>query len=271
MGKGKNKYRKILLVPIIIIVVVMIITLVLINMNAHKSYYKIKSRTAMINDEQKKDDNDYKTIGWLIVQGTNIDMPVIVVKNEDVEYPVEREKYAWSTNPDGKFHKKMNIMGHNIFNLSPTPDIHDASFKRFEELMAFVYYDFAKENKYIQLTMNDKDYIYKIFSVGFIPEADVISIKKSSTTDEEIKKELRIFKTVSLYDYDVDVTKNDKMISLITCTRFFGQGDYSDFVVTGRLLRKNETIDNYKIKKNNHYKKIEKLWDGELENEEDVA
>ena len=41
-------------------------------------------------------------------------------------------------------------------NVSSQPLIGDKNQGRFEQLMAYIYYDFVKENKYIQYTINNK-------------------------------------------------------------------------------------------------------------------
>ena len=268
MKKVKTKKKIFLIIVSLIVIIIfgLVITAFFLN---KKDYFKIESRADKVASEKNKDDDFYETVGWIRVQGTNIDMPVIVVKDENTEYQVEKEKYAWSTNIDGKYYNKMNIMGHNILNLSSLPQKSSKDFKRFEEIMAYVYEDFANENEYIQLTINDKEYIYKIFSVGFIPQIDVSLFPKGENSEEQLASQLNIFKNTSIYDYDVDVNTKDSFISLITCTRFFGIEKYLDFVVTGRLLREDEKIQKYNMKKNSKYKELEKIWDGEYENEKE--
>ena len=115
------------------------------------SVFKVESRKESITEARKKDTEEYETMGWVRVQGTNIDYPVIRVLDEDYGRPVNGESYAWSTNDGTKVDKKMDISGHNILNLSSNPVKKDDMFIYFEELMNFVYYDFAKENQFIQL------------------------------------------------------------------------------------------------------------------------
>ena len=73
----------------------------------------------------------------------------------------------------------MNIFGHNIFNLGPSPKKSSNNFKRFEELMNFIYHDFAQENKYIQFTINGKDYVYKIFGFEYELELSTVIVISS--------------------------------------------------------------------------------------------
>ena len=76
-------------------------------------------------------------------------------------------------------------------------------------------------------------------------------------------------KDKSIYDYNVSIDSNDKLISLITCTRFFDGESGVEFAVSGRLVRPGEFMMHYSVYKNNNYKKIEKILGGDLD-EEDV-
>lgn len=227
-----------------------------------RDYYIVEAR---LNNIISDNDNNYEnstTKGWIRVQGTSLDMPVIVTS--DKLYPLDRENYAWFKDNNGNFQKKINIMGHNIYNLAKKPLMTSPYFKRFEELMSFVYFDFAKNNKYIQLTIDNEEYLYKIFSVSFLSNAyvDLFSTHKSI---DELEKEINIIKKYSFYDYDLDVNMDDNFISLITCTRMM---DGKELVVTGRMIRKGEKIDDYKIKKANKYTEIEDILKGDGSNED---
>ena len=56
--------------------------------------------------------------------------------------------------------------------------------------MAFIYYDFAKENKYVQLTMDGKDYVYQIFAAGFIDGYSYNTLPINEYNDNEKKEYL---------------------------------------------------------------------------------
>ncbi len=272
--KNKFKIKKKTLISCVVLCCILLVILVIMIILDNHEYYSVVSRVDKVKKEVKKEKNqkiDYRTIGWIRVQGTNIDYPIIQhieeAEGEDV-YPVEKESYFWSRNSDDKLHNNMLINGHNIFNLSSQPKRKSKLFKRAEELMSFVYYDFAKENEYIQLTIDDHDYIYKIFSVAFIdgsdatflPHLDDISIKS-------MKNFLTILNQNSIYDYDVDVNENDKIISVITCNRIFSDDSKEVIYINGRLLRENEKIKNYGVKKNKKYGILEDLWE-DVEDEE---
>ena len=221
--------------------------------------------------EEEFKDSNYETIGWLRVQGTNLDLPIV---RSDIEesFTVELESFVWSENKDNKFNNNIIINGHNIFNLSKHPKLKSDLFHRFEELMSFMYYDFAKSNKYIQLTIDGKDYIYKVFSTGLVSPSEKTFFPNGDDIDkDDFKEYMERLEKLSFYNYDVDVNENDKLITLATCTRFYGADNKYEFYVTARLLREDEKIDNYKVTKGDNYKKIEEVLKGDDDNEENNA
>ena len=254
----------------IFVLLVMFCFLLLLGVNTiyyFNSSYLIKSHDKDIRKAKEKDNSKYHTIGWISVEGTDLNMPVYYLDNNVA--PVNREKYSWDVHSDGKFHNKMNIMGHNIFNLSSKPMIKSSLFYRFEELMSFIYYDFSKKNQYIQLSMNNKEYVYKIFSVSFLSKFEISTFPTGEYSIDEINKQISLLKDNSIYDYNIDVNSDDKLISLITCTRFFDGNNTDEFIVSGRLVRAGERLNHYYVGKNKKYEKIEKILGGN-ENEEDM-
>ena len=249
-------------------VVIGLIVLLCFKIINPSNHFKVESR---INKEKKigkiKDSN-YEVAGWLRIQGTDVDVPVLYSDDKTVDFPAEVEDFVWINNYDKSFKRQMNISGHNIFNLSAHPKIKSDSFNRFESLMAFVYYDFAKDNEYIQLTVEDKDYVYKIFATGFIDKsvASFFPIK-SNIEKDDVKELIEIFKEKSLYKYDTSVNANDKIISLSTCTRFYGADSDTEFYVVGRLMRDDEKINHYNVTKNKKYEQVLKKLKGDENNE----
>ncbi len=261
----KLKHKAILIVCLMFAVVIgLVILLTLKIIKNNTGYYKIDSRVTELKNEKPIENTGFKTIGWLKIQGTDIDLPIVYSENKTEEFPVQLESFGWARKYFDKDSTYYDITGHNIFNLSANPKIKSEMFNRFEQLMAFVYYDFAKNNQYVQLTIDDKDYIYKIFSVGFINKG-VTSFfpNKSNASVDEMDKLIKVFKDSSLYKYNVDVNANDKIISLSTCTRFYGIDGNVEFYVVGRLMRDDEKIKHYSISKNKSYKNVEKILKGD--------
>ena len=235
-----------------------------------KTVYKIEPRGSNISSVKLSDDSGFDTIGWLRVQGTSIDYPIIqAVDDVEKDFPVELESFVWSLNYDNKYHNRIRVSGHNIFNLSSHPELHSDLFTRFEELMDFVYYDFAKENQHIQLTMDGKDYIYKIFMVGFVPSTDKSMFPIGDDySSKDMKTYLDIFKKYNFYDYDIDVSNDDYIITLSTCTRFYGINKDVELYVLGRRLRDGEEATSYSVSTTDVYKEIENILKGDENDEE---
>lgn len=258
----KNKKDFLLVYGLIGLSVLFVFFMIFSLVGNNNSIFKVESRDELFKEAKQNDTNQFKTIGWVKVQGTNIDYPVIKILDEEYGHPVSGESYAWSINEGSKVEKKMDISGHNILNLSSNPVKKDEMFIYFEELMNFVYYDFAKENQFIQLHINGEEYIYKIFSINFLKPFDVNSFARNGYENDEINDFLNVLDKGNLYDYDVDANKDDKFISLYTCTKFFGNEMNANFVVTGRLLRDNEKIELSAIEKTEKYDDIVEIMKG---------
>lgn len=229
--------------------------------------FKIEPRAKMVEENKEKDTEEYETVGWVRVQGTNIDYPVINILDENYGQPVNGDSYAWTTFKGDKLTKKVDVSSHNILNLGTNPVMKDEMFIYFEELMNFIYYDFAKENQFIQLNVNGEDYVYKIFSVNFLKTFDVNRFARYDFEEQDINEFIDILDKGDLYEYDVDVNEDDKFISLYTCSRFFGTGASYNFSVTGRLLRDDEVIKLSNLEKTDKYDEIVEIMKGGEEDE----
>ncbi len=227
---------------IVLFILAFIITIFFIN----KNNYVIDSRIK--NVQKLKDKNDLFIRGWLKVEGTDIDYPVIQRSAFEPDY-----LYVWTNTDSKKLEDTLEIFGHNILNVSNKPLIRNKNHTGFEQLAAFIYYDVAKENQFIQYTIDEKDYIYKIYAVTF----DDINEDHSFETLKEKKEYIKKVKKNSLFTYDIEVNENDKLITLKTCTRMFGGHNTNiQIKVEGRLMRKRESKKHYKVNVSKDYDKI---------------
>lgn len=217
----------------------------------------MEDRNKEISLAKKKDGNGKETIGWLRVQGTNIDYPIWY--GPGYNYSAAVDDFAWTDTFSGKLGNILFLSGHNIKNLSSNPRLNDKTLSRFEQLMSFTYYDFAKDNQFIQLSMNDNNYIYQIYSISYVDSVDNFY---SSFSKKTMKNYINESLESSIYKYNIDVNDNDYIISLDTCTRMYGSGTSKHFRVNGRMLRDGEKIKNNKVSKSSKYKEIEDLMKG---------
>ena len=229
------------LIAIFIVVLTLALKKPKVNLNIHldKNSYKVVDRTNKIKKYKKE--NDYTIVGWIKVQGTNIDYPVLFYDTAPISDV--RQNIGWIYNTPKKLQDRTVIEGHNILNMSSNPRIADKDSRRFEQLMSFTDESFVRNNKYIQYSMGTKNYVFKIYAVGF-PEHQVYYTKPEMEKEEK-KAYIEDALKNSLYKFDIDVNEDDKLISLYTCTRFYGYSRSVAFRVDGRLVRKNERIKNY--------------------------
>ena len=237
--------KKTVLITAILIFLLLFFACIYFMYPKDKDYVTFKSRT----EEIKKSELNKKTTvyGWIQVQGTNIDYPVI--EENELAY-LSGINYIWRVNTYKEGENREVISGHNMLNVSSKPLIADPTHTRFEQLMSFVDYGFAKKNLYIQYTKDGRDELYKIYAIGFWNREDD---EADSLTQEEIDDYVKKVRNNSIYDYDVQVNNRDTIISLITCTRYFGSSKKTNFKVDARKVRKNEKIQKYSVVTNENY------------------
>ncbi|MBP5678239.1 MAG: class B sortase [Bacilli bacterium] len=258
----KLKRYNVLLIVALVVLMLLLTTLMIFQMVGNNEYYKVESREDNISKSRKIDTPDHETIGWIRVQGTNIDYPVYGVLSTDFDYPIVSNSFTWSLNHDSDYHNVMLVYGHNVMNLGPYPRINDETFERMEQLMGFVYLDFAQQNQYIQLSMNGETYLYKIFAAGFM-KPYLLNEFPEGEFDEDVKKMyLEEIQKRSIYDYDVEVDEKDNIISVITCSRFFQDDESYDFMVTGRLVKSGEAIEPSTVHRNKNYDEVYEILKG---------
>lgn len=269
--KQKRQLARLVLACLAFILVISIPVglIVFFTNNADGATFKTVDRVKHIKKEKKKekDAKGYATIGWLRVQGTNIDAPIIKYDSMEGMEEVNKDDFLWNEYPVEKIQKRVNIQGHNILNLSAKPEVGLDYFTRFENLMSFVYIDFAKENQYIQYTVDGKNYLYQIFAVYFDEVYNLDLYNPDEYSDEEVEVFIQRSLDKSLYKYDVEVNKDEKVISLITCTRMYGN-DKKQFLVVGKMIDSDSKTTNYKVKENSNYKEVKNLMKGVDENVE---
>ncbi len=250
--KKKNNIKFLVLVFTIFFCLLLVIFL--------RPFYRVNDRVEKLESYSSEHDSS-EPLGWLMVQGTNIDFPIFYYDDlEDATDPTFDLGWNYNNKKDAN---RLVILSHNVLNVSSKPLIANKDHRRFEQLMSFIYYDFVKNNKYIQYATKGKNYLYKIYAIS-IQKEDTLNLDNISK--KEIVKYSSDMKDKSYFKFNVDVNKNDKLITLVTCTRFFENKEYS-FVVDARRVRKGEYIHNYSTKKTVKYNNIEKKLKGDDTNE----
>jgi len=257
--KKGSEEESINIVSLILLLLLVAVGIVAFEIGTYADY-KVEPRSSDIEESKKNDNSDKKTIGWLRVQGTNIDFPILYAP--DYNFIYETDSFAWTEADFDELNNIVYIIGHNIKNMSARPLIADESHDRFEQLMSFSYLDFAQNNQFIQYTFNGKDYLYRIYSVAFLEESDIDMYNRIEYNKEDMVDFIKTTKDKSIYKYDVDVDENDKLLSLNTCTNMFGEEADIRITVNARLVRDGEKVKLASVEKADEYQTIEKIMEG---------
>lgn len=222
------------------------------------------SYASMKNSLKKYTDKNTDVKGWLYIPNTNINMPIVKPKDnfyyvsrsiEGTNYPDNNYKNYRQTATYTDYRVKLGdtwksssrntvIYGHNWTNLRAPYDIGNvARHTMFAQLPSYNSIDFARKNPYIYFSTEDMEGVWKIFSVAYIEEdINVFGYNSPNPGGEQYEKILKEFKSRSIYNFSTDVNKNDRIITLDTCTRHYNNiGKDQRFVVVARLLRPGET------------------------------
>ena len=194
--------------------------------------------------------------GWIQVEGTNIDLPLTIVSMNQPDY-TEEDQYAWTMATISNKSNHISFASHNIRNVSKNPIVGDNTMKNFEQLLSFIYPDFVKKHQFIAYTNAEgKTEIYRIYAINLIGNQEARLLSKNEYTKEELKDYIENAKKETLFSIDTEVEESDQLLSLLTCTRFYGNKVSYSFIVEARKMRSMEkqTLANVKVAKN--YEKI---------------
>jgi sortase B len=191
-----------------------------------------------------------ETIGWISVPGT--DISDVVVCRQDF---ADANSYYLRRNPRGEesfngcfyadcrikfdgtvkgMSRNTTIYGHSI----EIPD--DPNGILFSQLKRYWEEDFARENPYIYFSIDGQDMVWEIFAAyytnlqyNYIDPMDI-------WTDEQVEEHIQSLRDRSEYDYDVEVSADDRFLTLSTCLyKLSGEQYPNDFrwVITAKLVQ----------------------------------
>lgn len=168
--------------------------------------------------------NEYQNndiIGILSIDNTDYKVPIL--QGEDNSYylnhtPDGKENFMGSIYLDYRVNidssRKLLIYGHNSSRI-------DMPFKILEE---FYDIDYFNNHKMVSIITSNTEKKYEIFSV-YVEPSDY-SYMNLKLSDEEYSNQIKMFKNKSLYDTGVEVTGNDEVLILQTCST---HKDYSNY------------------------------------------
>lgn len=176
------------------------------NDNRKENKYKINF------DSLKKKNND--TVGYIKINGTNIEQ--VVVKGKDNNYYLhhnfEKQEnsagwvFADYRNKLDDTDKNIVIYGHNMRN--------DTMFGTLKNVLSLEWQENEEYRKIHFITENESA-IYDVFSVYQIKDEDYYM--KIDFETEQFKKYIDVIKSRSVYNFKVEVTEDDNILTLSTC------------------------------------------------------
>ena len=229
---NKNKTN----IPIIILMIFFIILLffsgtkiVIWYMN-NQNNKKISDEIAeFVTVDETKEDNEEKyvvdfeklkeknsdIVAWLKVNGTNIETTVVKTTDNDYylthNFNKEYNSAGWifadyKNKVDGT-DKNLVIYGHNMRD--------DSMFGSLKWVINEDWYN-NEDNKYITLITENETQVYEVFSV-YQTEKEDYYIQTNFDTEKEFNTFAQTIKKRSKKDFNVDVNKEDNILTLSTC------------------------------------------------------
>lgn len=178
-----------------------------------------KSKRILQLEELAKINNEI--VGWLEIEGTNINFPVLQGKDNDYylnnNYKKEKAKTG-SIFLDKEVDLKNGCYNYLIYGHRDTGGL------MFEDLMKYKKEDFYKNHKKIRFTtlMQDSDYeIVSVFNsqVYYKDEREAFKYYQFVNASDEKKynKFVNSAKKISIYDTGVNAKYGDQLLTLSTC------------------------------------------------------
>ena len=223
----------------------------IINKNNENQYIKIDNNeddAAKVNsiESEVKEDNEveskeildrYKEIlkinkevvGWIKFDNSKINYPI--AQHSDNEYYLHNDinnnpSIYGSVYLDYRNSKDINdrnniVYGHNM---------RDGSI--FNNILKLKDKKFFEENPYIYISDLYKEFTWKIFAV-YVVDADTETIDINYDTNEEFLDYIKSCEARSLFKRDVSINKDDKIITLVTCSY---ETDNARTIVQAKLI-----------------------------------
>lgn len=184
------------------------------------------SKSVTIIENKEKPDEKYKinfndlknvnddTVGWIKVNNTNIEFPIVKTDNNDFylthNFEKDYNKAGWifidyRNKLDGT-DKNIIIYGHNMRNGSMFGSLLNTLKKEWQD---------NEENNYITLVTENEYLKYEVFSVYQIETEDTYI--KTSFNENEFETFANEMKKRSIKKYDVQINEDDEMLTLSTC------------------------------------------------------
>lgn len=183
-------------------------------------------------------------VGYLRIPGTNIDYPVVqgatnnTYAHMDIYKNSSRDGVIWADCDVTPGSHNTILYGHNWTNVSSNPAIGRSSDVMFAQLTAYQHTSFAQSHPTIQYANANGDATWVVFATLYTTDLNsYIYTNVAPTALAKWAKNQSV-----MYSSSIDINNDDQILTLSTCTRYFGQFENQRFVVMARKLRKGEKL-----------------------------
>ena len=170
-------------------------------------------------DELLKKNPD--TVGWIKVNGTNINYPVVQANSNDYylyhAYDKSKNNAGWIF---ADFHNDMVNLSRNTI-IYGHGRLNNTMFGSLKNILKSSWYD-DKNNYIVKFSTLKENTLWQVFSIYSI-EAEGYYITTSFKNNETYNDFLTVMKNRSIKDFNTSVNVNDKIITLSTCKDIAGK------------------------------------------------
>lgn len=191
-----------------------------------------------INNEKKTINKDVasvylinpETVGWVKVNNTNIDYPVVQATNNEyyLNHNIYREndKNGWVFMD---FRSDLVNLSDNVVLYAHNRYYNGIMFGNLQNMMRYNWYS-KEENQIISVKSLYNEYHYKIFSLYKV-ETTLDYLQVIFPDKISKMKMFELIKSRSIYDFGITLNEDDKILTLSTCA-----DSYSKYVVHAVLI-----------------------------------
>ena len=155
-------------------------------------------------------------VGWITVNGTNINYPF--VQTDDNDYYLTHSFNKKKNDAGWLFLDYRNNLLDNKNSIIYAHNRKDKTmFGSLSNTLKKSWFN-EKNNHIIKVSTEKENGLYQIFSIYHIPTSSDY-LKTNFSTDDEYKEFINLIKNRSIYKFNTEVTTNDKILTLSTCYR----------------------------------------------------
>ena len=182
------------------------------EINLYRKYGKMDIHNIDFNELKK---TNPEVVAWITVDGTNVNYPVVQANDND--YYLNHDIVKGPKGSGWPFMDYRNSIdlsdnntifyGHNLLNKTAFGSLSNVFTKKW----------FSKSNHYILVATESGISVYQIFSCYYI-DPEVYYLQNNFYNTSDYQEFLNKLKSRSNFNFGLDVTTDDKIITLSTCT-----------------------------------------------------